>query len=808
MEDKEILNLFLQLRKSFSNISNDKTKNLLKKIHDKLGGKLDKMQLISGQCPHVYYWGKTVVSSTVLNLYQNLKINLEKFIDVEQPSGVYCKVCGELLFDKNTEGETKFIAGVRVVTNQYSDHLSDLIWKEAIYYISTYVRINININVKQLAGSMVTAIRPIISDYNIKLLKSKTNTTDSITDSITIYIDIYIMALLCAIMVINPNKLQFGRQSTKHKSQSTRYKGGNAKVSKKQFEKFVLTTSLNLIILTKDSIYKKLKYMTVDLIKEILLKEAYPWAQKISHPIKITNLDQDSIIHESPIFMYVNMINNYIHKTSHEISISKLFNTDEKKLPDNVFSKIVERLDKIKYPIHNYIDKYKWLSYYSTIQHTKLHYTFLPRHPIVQKWLDDNKELNMLENTVLKLQEKENVPIMYKVMIVDDIYYKLNDFRPEAQRVEDFYCGDGTLSKGGKYKFKNKSKYLTVTNKQIAEYYKKYITSKVISKQLQDFLKSTYVTEVFDCKVKGKIDFKTYNDLSAFYEYYLNRCPENGLHNIVDWKCEKCGLDTKAPRVNNAYYKKYNKQFIKLEKKKNQLTIDELQRTIEENKKDKFVNHKVEKPKYSLNKVAKYSQLLGVKYNILVNLGINELYKMDDIKNAVVNPSQHLQHLPTLVDWDIKNQPHTSYSTQFTKLENYILMCIRDYTLMTNLDNSALIPLYLKNVKVKVKPHDFTYISQINKLKDKVDYKYLANFALEYLAELIIYMYGISPKLAKAFSDKILSLDKNFSLSKTIINPRKLKDMQTEIIEEQTDENTFSFNEAFDVESINDIWDT
>ena len=234
--------LFYQLRKSFSDVDSERIKETLTKIENLFSDKeLEGDDLLSGGlCPHVYHFGKI--------LYKNFgKIQMmiivrdymiERYSLPSSAFGYFCKICGEQIAESDTTAIPKFVALKDNIDSE--DKLSDLLWKEAVYIITTYVKFTIPVPIKPLINSLVSGLRNKLAEEEIKLIKSKTTTTDNVKDTLNLYASIYIFASLCAIMINNPGKITFGREkptSQKIINESTEQRQYNEEKEKKNIRK-------------------------------------------------------------------------------------------------------------------------------------------------------------------------------------------------------------------------------------------------------------------------------------------------------------------------------------------------------------------------------------------------------------------------------------------------------------------------------------------------------------------------------------------------------------------------------------------
>jgi hypothetical protein len=361
--------LFFKLQKSFGDAEPENIHKILVEIEKVIKATdLNSTKLLEGGvCPHTYHYGKKLYENFgkpwVGNTLRDLMIN--DFALPVDTQGYFCKICGEKIGEPDNTSVMRFF-GER--SNNEEDPVQIMIWKEAMYIISSNVRFLTPIPIKPLVSSLASGLRNVIVEEESKLYRSKTNTGESIKDMLNLYAAIYIYAALCALMISNPGKMMFARdkpennerprnkpkseffdkskdsaikleddtdadkaddaddESNEPKSEfleesniktaagnvrrkrKYRYvKGGRVVTDIKVAEKFYLNTALKLILLTKETIISRLRNFNVDLIKQIFLKTAYTWAVKHAKPIKVGNevqLTRQNFIVIEPFYTY------------------------------------------------------------------------------------------------------------------------------------------------------------------------------------------------------------------------------------------------------------------------------------------------------------------------------------------------------------------------------------------------------------------------------------------------------------------------------------------------------------------------
>ncbi len=887
-EDKRIQQLFSNLRESFKSDMDD-LKKALRDIEQSVPAMNDEL-LSCGECPHVYEYGKLLVKYSRDIGDAIRKEIISRYALPEIKSGYYCKICGEHLADSDREGVVKFLGGVRVDGVRIEDPIQNMIWKETTYIVGSYVKFNTPIPIKPLINSLVIGLRDVIGEKESTLIRSRTNTVDSIKDTLNLYVNIYIYAALCSIMMVNPNKIMFGRDKQdaseqkkyikktaiknmkesdtkeggdtkrgggmKKRNKISRHKykkGGAVTESTKLYEKYILTTALNLILISKDPIIKRLKNINIDIVKHLFLKEAYTWARNYVKPIKISPMEnfEDPVIYtitKDPFYdylYYAQRLSYFGHgsqdRPQNIADIGKILGRTVEKINAD-FAKGLSVFETAKVPKpwkfgDAAFDKYTYDSFmmiYDYIHGNLQNYSFSPRHGIISKYYSDYEHVLAQEKEIMLQFSKKRC---YPLMTID----WLNDFRAELNNFSNLeyaqhYCESGSRHKTASYIYSDGKKEVELENKQVVA----WINDE--DKKLEEFSKMRMIDErcglckklvrsaISDKKSNLQARFKNITNYTAFYQYFVDRCPEGNLHEIDNFVCKKCGYNSEKKLEysdNDPYYKKYSAVYKKIELEKHKYGIESLESVRLELKRE-YKEEKYDEHKTSFKNVAEWSKISGIKYNVIVNFGLGYEYEYADIESGKVNPS--------------KNENET-FKTQSMIIKNYILSVLRSYSMFRNYNNTTRIPLEMSkilNIVRDIKLSDFQ--RQMPNFKQDfissdvpyIESKNYVNFLLEYLAGIFIKLNNLSGKyetvgkqLAELLSNSIIEQNKMYYKAESIYSKMNT-DIDIEISD--TDENmsaddligtaaseataseeeegeVMDLNEAYDVEDANDIWD-
>lgn len=927
--------LFYKLKKSMTNQTADDLHSALNDIEKSISQKdLNGAQLISGGvCPHTYQYAKKTLSifgrpGSLVDLREFL---INAYAMPADSNGYFCKICGEFLVEPDSSALLRF-AGDR---SQMSDEnpLQTMIWKEAMYIVSSNVRFITPMPIKPLVNSLASGLREIVAHEEAKLYRSKTNLGDNVKDILNLYAAIYIYAALCALMLQNPGKLMFAREPPAEKTNKKHHKfnkptnekntedpdntaeladesdnevdselleprdsskeqlevdsellepripqvavaagerplrkyarrkklryikGGKVVTDAKLAEKFYLTTALKLIFLTKETIISRVPNMSADVIKQIFIKNAYTWAMKHARPIQV---DDESARQTSENPIYIDSFYRYIYYTKKIAPDSKrpsdlddvrtILGRDEAKVLSDLkqdismYSTVTapkpwKISDIPEFDEYTYKSFLSMLEYYQEMLYIK---SRVPKHVQVVEYMEKYKDLLDMQFRLRMLMAQRRLRPNLDIPLLNNIREKYNNFAPNKIDLAKHFCPNGDLHKTGSYVYTDGKKEVEINRKEIIEWLNtnnveklaEFAKLKVVDEKCEKCkanirrAKSLQTSDKALAKMFGHID-----DLIAFYQYYETRCPKGNLHDIQDNICTKCKFDTAYIKSSDVdYYEKYKAGFQKVQREKLSLAIRSLERIANENKLEFKSNVAAKDYKFSLKQTAEWSQISGVKYNLIVNIGLYEKLKFVDLENANINPSKTSE--PSL--------------TRAMRFKNYIHIILRDYTMLMNHENVVDMPIELKEIFDAQKKIDigklqgslpkFDEFAELDREHSKLSIENYVNFLQEYLAGIIVRIHNESSEkyktmakaLVKYFTNLVIQGEKFISkpepvfakLAITALEDNSEDEVgvsgddwdghQQEASEAEKDVETYEneiSHEAFDVENADDIWE-
>ena len=908
------VDLFAKLRISMSNQTPKEMISIIKQIEDANTAKnLAGIALLPGNvCPHLYN-----EAITLRNVFAkpNATVEVRNFLISEyafpaDKQGYFCKICGEKIAEVDNTALLKF-NGDRSGISYEDSPLQTLIWKEAMYIISTNVRFTTPMPIKPLVNSLAQGLKEIVSHEEAKIYRSKTNTTDNIKDLLSLYAAIYIYASLCALMMHNPGKLIFARdppadrkknvessilakeqddpaQKTKSiladddsqkddaqkddaqkdepetksilakkktakgagKQRNKKFKyvsGGKVITDSKMAEKIYLNTAIKLLFISKDSIISRLTNMTPDFIKQIFVKTAYAWANKYIKPIQIEQESQSHILGNvilmDPFYRYLIYVQNLSGKKVEFADIKRALGRDEKAIIADIKNNVgmFNTVEDVK-PWHvpskkpNF-DEYTFqsfnmcLDYYRDEVYAK---HFIPQHAQVGEYYDKYKNLIELEKKIWYEMSKEKAVSSLKIDIPVNLVRKYNNFSPNIIDLAQHYCSSGERHKTGAYIYKHNNKDVEITKAEINEWLNSKNTTHLAQYEKLVLVDekcekcNKYIRSAKSAKTSNSLltMFSKLDDITAFYQYYETRCPKGNLHEMSKLKCSICGFETEFSRTRDAkYYDKYKSAFNDIQQEKKTIIIQSLERVA--NKKPLLKAEKVDY-KYTLRNTAEWSQITGINYNLIVNIGLYYNVKYIDLESSSVNPSKT-----------------TTFSqSRALRFKTHILRIIREYSTIINYEKVIDFPLWMRELLDEQKKIDLKDIKKsMPDISDFVslDEKYVytlsvenyTNFLQEYLAGIIVKINNkradkyktLADGLIKYFTNTLLEYERMLSIPDPVFaesqfvgdatddSADSLSDVDSVIEVASVDENVEVYNEndleldGFDVEDEGAVWD-
>jgi hypothetical protein len=669
-------------------------------------------------CPHTIYRAKKMIATYKNEIQKSGMIRqdlIDNFSLPETYSGHFCRICGEILADSDSEEIAKYVAGKRVTFMHDIDPLKNQIWKNVAYAITGFVRFKNPVNVKNIITGITEALRPEMGTIEIALSKIKSNSKDSIADLMSIYIFTYAMAVIAHMIIKNYGKITF---SIRPRVGGSPYIDGGKADKKHTILQNVINNALFIVMRAKNIVINNVMSISNDSIKPLLIK-AYKWAttlQTTEHPATegletgVPSFQTDSIYHYIKHWVILNKGGSPTIKDVLGRSWPTILEESRQDPPVSIYHTSAQPTDKLP----NYkMDSFNYVMGYTK---QKLYNLYaVPYSSILTEYEESFKHLKIeqakIHNTTAfaALRPFNNIPIVNKFMIRD------NDFTHKNIHIENYYDNNGLPHTFDIYVYQKGSKGPR-TELRVGDInawlndgdHKK--AAAFAASTLVDYKCST--CKVLMSQVKNRTIDKQLtrrDDIDAFFAYYENVCPKGELHDFLitiskkENCCKKCNLTKqKYDDLSITYYNKFKAGYDKVLKEKFVLeksAIDELRdiRRVAQ-----------PKPKFGVLKInnapmLELSKTFVVPYNIWINMGLGPGMDYTLIEREKANPS-------------------ASVTPERAKLRNatlfgYYMLLVKEYATVryhANIDN---IPYDLKQILSKNKVADLpTKIPQLENI--------------------------------------------------------------------------------------------
>jgi hypothetical protein len=532
----------------------------------------------------------------------------------------------------------------------------------------------------------------------------------------------------------------------------------------------IFKVALELIIKSKNALLNKLSNISIDNIKPLLI-EAYKWVVSLKTSVNAENTVRK---HNTAYFLSIDPLYEYIwyvHALKNFSQKKKMpLLSDIKLFLGRSLSQIEEDYEKGKtiYETAQSVEPWGKTEHAKTM-HGSFMFVFeyvknklytqnvVPMNESISSYVKRYAYLKDLSDSIYQKTIMQRIhPLLdYPIDPKNNIIIKYNNFSASNINTADHYCSDGKKHNFSIFVFHKASHAGIIDSKKpmevTADDMKKWLVKD--AKKVEEFKSYHFVDEkCSNCQVylsKIKKD-KTLDDkldkidtFKAFYDYFENRCPEGDLHNFnIDARkdiedCSKCGFTRSLfLSLDKKYYDKHLEKYKQIVA--DQKLID--QKSIYEFKKiTKEFDIKLKKyPAWVIDNkpVLTLSRATGIKYNILINLGLSEGRKFENIEKEKENP-----HINSTDAEDILRNQY---------LRDYGLWVLRLYYLMKNYNIVLNIPHDLKEMiethrsKKKMTKY-FNFPEIYDEFNEKYNYyfrtlkpKFISNFLLNYICNIFL----------------------------------------------------------------------
>lgn len=606
--------------------------------------------------------------------HKEIASRLLKFVDNTASYGKYfCKICHEVV----SSGD--IFEGDSGATDVMNEDLRNQLYGEIMFELR-YIKFTDVVNINQFVNTIRSAIYPYIAQIEKQLMKSRTASADEIKAKKKLYMSIYCFAYL--IHIIN-------NLSSKKSAQLVNFKNfkGSSVVDMIKHVLAILISSKNIII-------NSIQGITPDLIKTKLI-EAYKLISSKHTGVGVQQAsDVETIIITAsmdPVYNYmakIYIINKILHR---QYNIKGMIKDGTANNPilliEDVLGRNIKQLEHAKY-IYSEAPKIDLRGALKGAAKGD------SKHNSTSMTLDFEFDIEKLK----KLHKYTHEIPALKALLATDSW----NFFSESLRNKSYLLGVPKIEEPPKYDTeklellklheKNVSKLVQAasalnidcstsknnrrykhTNTKLGRIYdengfehefKIYLLEKSGEKNknaLLDIIKTSGLNEkIIDkkCSICGVLkstvdalsESKIIEALSAqakienFFRFYENRCPNGNLHELIETKCKKCGIETHmivnhtSPQ-SKEYYKKYLTEYNKTREEYNSSAGLEFVQPVEYNI---YSNYKEEIDKWVFNYdiLLELGNKIKINHRLLTCLGAIEGADYAQVVNGVFVPRE------------------------------------------------------------------------------------------------------------------------------------------------------------------------
>jgi hypothetical protein len=530
----------------------------------------------------------------------------------------------------------------------------------------------------------------------------------------------------------------------------------------------IFKTALDLIIKSKNALLDKLSNISVDNIKPLLIK-AYQWVVNLKHSVSSSESSRDAntayFLSLDPVYDYIWYahslkdfadnkgpadkadVKRYMGRSLIQIEADYLANK-------TIYETAVGVEPWGKTPKAEY-DYASFMSVYNYVKNKVYLGTVIPMSEKLSNHAQACERVRVLEKVMKRAVITQNLCPMLSYDTSNTVFVA-NTFLRSAINISEYYCPDGSKHKFDIFVFGKILESGVLSDDRVE------LSSKDIIKWIEDAnrakLEEFKQLHIVDgkCSKCGAIASDTKKDANiekklmqaseyrAFYDYFEYRCPEGNLHDysIIAKKntenCIKCGFGRLLiAQLDQTYYKKYLPKYHEIKSEQKSIDADSIRDFKNMSKGYKLAAP--DYPEWQINNsgVLKLSRTMDVKYNILINLGLSEGRKYENIEKEKENPN--------ISSTEVQDIVRTQY------LRDYCLWVIRTYYTFKNYTDSVKLPAKLKELidSQRKANRDLTGLkaslpelyNDFNKIYEhyfrRLSRKALANFLLDYMCEFM-----------------------------------------------------------------------
>ena len=726
-------------------------------------------------CPHVV----TMTESSRANLsYAESRAKITKYISESSSRGNYfCKICGEtLIMDYSPTIDDR---------NIIDEELSSFIWGEMIQLLR-YVKFDELIDPRQIASAMRDACYPFIYDIEKQIAKAKTNSAEEARAKKKLYTSIYGFAYLVKLASSKSGPTvtfkEVGRGS----------KGGSSTDIPG-----LIKHAIDIILTARNVTIREISGMNVDIIKNAIIL-AYKAVQSTGGIVIQFNEAEDLLttILLDPVYKYYYTMNSIaqgkpIRAFGPVDSVDKILGSTVsalEKLPPSgdiysaaktpsyskwnpdVFAKIIMPYNNhVKSPIVYWKSLYPGYiarSFEAFDRKIKSHlyreYMYADVNTDKSRKQQDfiavmRPQWVKFHEQMQPLKDAEAALLKYKALEFVQVYRFIEVKDPKSTRafinrntpLGRLYDAQGRTHKWNLYvcvsgdKGEDKSRSNSGNTTTI-------LTAAEIGKQVESGTRFTQHVVDNKCSICGVLKseagnvsdamiiaaLSANNNISNFYKYYEYRCPNGGLHEIVNKICTKCGYKGVG---DIDYYNKYKGQYV--QDRKVVVVPTQPQELPQATLPTTDYAEEYSAYTFDYNTVIELSEKLSINHRLIYALGAVERQEYADVQNGAYTPAEAGDRYDPrifVLDSYIKNflmeYNQIRYFYRIIKPSNDLTMIIDDsgYSRSGLANLPTLLPQVIGDYNAR-----FTYVQQNLKPRE------IVTFCIQKFCELCLQVWNL-----------------------------------------------------------------
>ena len=746
------------------------------------------------------------------DILNNVKPTYLQDYGIELSSGIFCKICGEMLqsFD---DMKISFASSGGYNMIDMDDELYDYTWSAMGFATRSSIEFNPpkkGSRISKFITDMTYMIFPYMDEVNKRLQKNKTLSEDEYDKQKKVYTSMYAFALLAKIILENPDRVRFiSHKFSFEKSPQVKdivqFIADRVALNNPFDEAFIKENVINIFkqISRKDKVMLKsdnndiIAYLATDIIYRELIYDNF-----------ITNLHKKGSL-QTKLIAASNIEDNLMVKNIDDIkSLRHIYQKIEfksnGKLKDIDLIKIAQESKTLIKFILTVKSKLRLHNIRKMIHYVKSQ--LYVEDPFIIEWVDntavikDNpkyatyrqeyKYLYEIENNYMELYRfqvakpltfVEDINTYLQFIFTGKTYwsrvygYEFNEKLTEKKE-KKFHKHDWSLNVYVKYEdYRSRNLYDYPVSKLLIQ--KNIPSGYIFIDKICAICKQGWYNYYKIANIDDKV--QEYFLIQNFYNKYTYKCPENKepLHHYVKNKCKYCGITQEIiDSKDEGYYKKYKHVFQHQE-----YDVINLRPELIEVKPITITSNSYSEL-YNIMKYKKYKKE-EIKI-ILDNLGLFEKQNLHAVLYEGVE-------IPKNTNLQINNL-HMIICDMIIKIES-----------MVNKNNIAKPPLWLEYLekhldekvlgsmsKLHYPPNDTYMIDRTQLLAQ--DPETLLTFTKNYLADLLIYINKNVEPLFGYFSSLVIDteLASVEPEKKKMLNQLLVKDSYSNTI--TSEDNTFT----------------